>query len=100
MQHINWPHWSDLSIHQDLASDGGGLPVHQRRSSIAEEYLTEEIHLNCTDEKSLVAGSSALNKLSRFFDKVIDKQFYKRDKSQDLQAPMQQQQQRRRAHYD
>ena len=47
-----------------------------------------------------MAGSSALNKLSRFFDKVIDKQFYKRDKSQDLQAPMQQQQQRRRAHYD
>ena len=58
-----------------------GLPVHQKRSFIAEEYLTEEIHLSCNDERALVAGSSALNKLSRFFDKVIEKQFYRREKS-------------------
>jgi hypothetical protein len=34
--------------------------------------VTEEIHLNCTDAKSLMAGSSASNKLSRFFDKVLN----------------------------
>ena len=62
----------------------GGLPVHQKRSFLAEEYLTEEIHVNCTDEKSFVPGSSALNKLSRFFDKVIDKQFYRREKSANI----------------
>ncbi len=59
----------------------GGLPTHQKRSFIAEEYLTEEIHLNCTDKKCLVAGSSSLNKLSRFFDKVIEKHHYRREKS-------------------
>ena len=66
---------------QDLADDRKALPVHQRRSYVAEEYGTEEIHLKGTDEKSLVPGSSASNKLSRFFDKVIEKQFYRRDKS-------------------
>ena len=66
---------------QDLADDRKSLPVHQRRSYVAEEYGTEEIHLKGTDEKSLVPGSSASNKLSRFFDKVIEKQFYRRDKS-------------------
>jgi len=69
-----------IGTKQDLAGSVG-LPVHQRRSHIAEEYATEEIHLNCTDERSIVAGSSALNKLSRFFDKVVEKQFYRREKS-------------------
>ena len=57
--------------------------VHQRRSHVAEDYGAEEIHLNGTDAKSLMPGSSASNKLSRFFDKVIEKQFYtkNRDKS-------------------
>ena len=70
-----------IGTKQDLADDRDSLPRHQRRSYIAEEYGTEEIHLKCTDEKSLMPGSSASNKLSRFFDKVIEKQFYKRDKS-------------------
>ncbi len=68
--------------------------MHQKRSFIAEEYLTEEIHLNCQDEKALLPGSSALNKLSRFFDKVIEKQFYRRDKS--ISAAVAGQEQRRR----
>ena len=71
----------DSFIFQDLADDRKALPVHQRRSNVAEEYGTEEIHLKSTDEKSLMPGSSASNKLSRFFDKVIEKQFYRRDKS-------------------
>ena len=44
------------------------------RSDIAEELGTEEIHLNCNDPSSLAAGSSAATKLSRFFDKVGNKQ--------------------------
>lgn len=66
---------------QDVAGDGG-LPVHQRRSFIAEEYLTEEIQLNCHDEKALTAGSSNSNKMARFFDKVIEKTFFRRENSQ------------------
>lgn len=50
---------------QDLANESGILPVHQKRSFIADEYLTEEIQVNCTDDKSLAAGSTASNKLSR-----------------------------------
>ena len=30
----------------------------------------ESLDLNCTETKSLVPGTSASNKLSRFFDKV------------------------------
>ena len=70
-----------IGTKQDLADDRKALPVHQRRSYVAEEYGTEEIHLKSTDEKALMPGSSASNKLSRFFDKVIEKQFYRRDKS-------------------
>ncbi len=73
---------SDL---EDKESKEADLPVHdstsasaaKRRSAVADEYLAEEIHVNCNDDKSLVAGSSALNKLARFFDKVIEKQFYR-----------------------
>ena len=54
--------------------------VHQRRSHVAEDHGAEEIHLNGTDAKSLIPGSSASNKLSRFFDKVIEKHFYARNR--------------------
>ncbi len=70
--------------------------MHQKRSFLAEEYLTEEIHLNCQDEKSLMAGSSALNKLSRFFDKVVEKQFYRRGEAKSSISGAYGEQQRRR----
>eukprot|EP00096_Caligus_rogercresseyi_P009202 TRINITY_DN3084_c0_g1_i1.p2 TRINITY_DN3084_c0_g1~~TRINITY_DN3084_c0_g1_i1.p2 ORF type:complete len:228 (+),score=46.14 TRINITY_DN3084_c0_g1_i1:163-846(+) len=73
-----------LGTKLDLLNDPSSnpLPVHgHRRSDIAELYQTEEIHLNCNDPKSLVPGSSAANKLSRFYDKVISRQFAKRDLS-------------------
>lgn len=71
-----------IGTKQDLESSrAGSLPVHQRRSDIAEDHVSEEIHLNCNEGKSLVPGTSASNKLSRFFDKVIEKQFHRRDKS-------------------
>ncbi len=55
-----------IGTKQDLVS-GSALPTHQiRRSFIADEYLTEEIHLNCNDERCLAAGSTSANKLSRY----------------------------------
>ena len=75
-----------IGTKQDLAQDrgdgSGSLPVRtQRKSYVAEEFGAEEIHLNSTDGKGLVPGSSASNKLARFFDKVIERQFYRRDGS-------------------
>jgi len=60
----------------DAAKEKRGLPTHQRRSDIAEEFGTEEIHLNTNDPSALAAGTSAATKLTRFFDKVIERQFY------------------------
>lgn len=51
------------------------IPTHVRRSDIAEELGVEEIHLNSNDPGSLAAGTSAATKLSRFFDKVIERQY-------------------------
>jgi len=63
----------------DVAS-GSQLPLHTRRSDIAEEMGTEEIHLNCNDRSSIAAGSSAATKLTRFFDKVIERQFHAKER--------------------
>lgn len=60
----------------DAAKEKRGLPTHQKRSDIAEEYGTEEIHLNTGDPSGLAPGTSAATKLARFFDKVIEKQYY------------------------
>ena len=51
-------------------ANGSRLPLHARRSDIAEEFATEEIHLNCNDKTSIAPGTSAATKLTRFFDKV------------------------------
>ena len=48
-------------------ANGSRLPLHKRRSDIAEELGTES---------SIGPGTSAATKLSRFFDKVITRQFY------------------------
>lgn len=45
----------------------------------AEQCGAEEICLNCHDPKSLAAGMSDSVKLSRFFDKVIERKFYTRE---------------------
>ncbi|XP_066995064.1 rab-like protein 3 [Anabrus simplex] len=53
----------------------------QRRSStIAEECGADEICLDCCQVRSLAAGSSSAVKLSRFFDKVIERRYYSRDR--------------------
>ena len=48
-------------------ANGSRLPLHNRRSDIAEELGTQS---------SIGPGTSAATKLSRFFDKVITRQFY------------------------
>lgn len=50
--------------------------VHRRSSTIAEECGADEIFLDCRQIRSLAAGSSSSVKLSRFFDKVIEKRYY------------------------
>jgi len=62
----------------DAAREKRGLPTHQKRSDIAEEFGTEEIYVNTSDPSGLAAGTSAATKLTRFFDKVIERQFYSR----------------------
>ncbi|XP_011146776.1 rab-like protein 3 isoform X3 [Harpegnathos saltator] len=50
--------------------------VHRRSSTIAEECGADEIFLDCRQIRSLAAGSSSSVKLSRFFDKVIERRYY------------------------
>jgi len=73
-----------IGTKSDLAGERGRLPLHQRRSDIAEEFGTEEIHLTCLDPGCLAAGSSAATKLTRFFDKVVERQYHVRDRSRSV----------------
>ncbi|XP_063227736.1 rab-like protein 3 [Bacillus rossius redtenbacheri] len=62
----------------DLAFEVRAHP-HRRTSTIAEECGADEIFLDCCQSRSLAAGTSSSVKLSRFFDKVIERRFYGRD---------------------
>ncbi|MEE6473416.1 hypothetical protein FKM82_010010 [Ascaphus truei] len=50
-----------------------------RTAFLAEDFNAEEINLDCTSTRYLAAGSSNAVKLSRFFDKVIEKRYFTRD---------------------
>ncbi|XP_051174355.1 rab-like protein 3 isoform X1 [Leptopilina boulardi] len=50
--------------------------VYRRSSTIAEECGADEIYLDCLQIRSLAAGSGSSVKLSRFFDKVIERRYY------------------------
>jgi Rab-like protein 3 len=59
----------------------------QRGFSIAEECGADEINLDCTHVRHLAAGTSNAVRLSRFFDKVIERKYPSRDTSaQNLQS--------------
>nr|CAD7206109.1 unnamed protein product [Timema douglasi]CAD7410815.1 unnamed protein product [Timema cristinae]CAD7421051.1 unnamed protein product [Timema poppensis]CAD7431278.1 unnamed protein product [Timema monikensis]CAD7578332.1 unnamed protein product [Timema californicum] len=62
----------------NLASQVRTQP-HRRTSTIAEECGADDIFLDCRQTRSLAAGTSSSVKLSRFFDKVIERRFYNRD---------------------
>nr|XP_014343259.1 PREDICTED: rab-like protein 3 [Latimeria chalumnae] len=53
-----------------------------RTAFLAEDFNAEEINLDCTSPRYLAAGSSNAVKLSRFFDKVIEKRYFTRDGNQ------------------
>ncbi|XP_033211953.1 rab-like protein 3 [Belonocnema kinseyi] len=59
----------------DLMSDLRSS-VYRRSSTIAEECGADEIFLDCQLSRSLAAGSSSAVKLSRFFDKVIERRYH------------------------
>merc|ERR1711893_547692 len=75
--------------------------VNRRTSAIAEECGADEINLDCTQVKHISPGSSNAVKLSRFFDKVIERKYYSRD-NRDFPSPVQSlhggYQERRRPH--
>ncbi|GAB1602795.1 rab-like protein 3 isoform X2 [Argonauta hians] len=47
-----------------------------RRSSLAEEYGVGQISMDCKQKKYLAPGSTNSVKMSKFFDKVIERRFY------------------------
>lgn len=49
-------------------------------SQIAQECGAEEINLECRNPKYLAAGTTNALKLTRFFDKVIEKQLGKQNR--------------------
>lgn len=53
----------------------------QRSFSIAEECGADEVNLDCTHARHLAAGSSNAVRLSRFFDKVIERKYPTREAS-------------------
>ncbi|KAM3837064.1 rab-like protein 3 [Vipera latastei] len=53
--------------------------VLSRTAFLVEDFSAEEINLDCTSPRYLAAGSSNAVKLSRLFDKVIEKRYYIRD---------------------
>ncbi|BES93816.1 Miro-like protein [Nesidiocoris tenuis] len=48
-------------------------------NDIAQDWGADSIDMNCMDPGSLAPGSSSAVKLSRFFDKVIEVRYYKKD---------------------
>ncbi|XP_008549033.1 rab-like protein 3 isoform X2 [Microplitis demolitor] len=50
--------------------------LHRRSSTIAEECGADEIFVDCLQVRSLAAGTTSSVKLSRFFDKVIERRYY------------------------
>ncbi|KAJ6632661.1 Rab-like protein 3 [Pseudolycoriella hygida] len=68
-----------IATKADMVDDTQKKKSNKKILSIAEQCGAEEICLNCHDPKSLAAGLSDSVKLSRFFDKVIEKKFYTRD---------------------
>ncbi|KAJ8252968.1 hypothetical protein GJAV_G00207710 [Gymnothorax javanicus] len=56
--------------------------VLKRTAFLSEDFNAEEINLDCTNPRYFAAGSSNAVKLSRFFDKVIEKRYFTKDSSQ------------------
>ncbi|CAG0921770.1 unnamed protein product [Notodromas monacha] len=57
---------------QDLTTE----TRYRKRSPMADECGADEIFLNCLDRTCMPSGSSAAVKLSKFFDKVIERRYH------------------------
>ncbi|KAF0026341.1 hypothetical protein F2P81_021078 [Scophthalmus maximus] len=66
----------------DQIPDNKRNEVLTRTAFLSEDFNAEEINLDCTNPRYLAAGTSNAVKLSRFFDKVIEKRYFTRDPSQ------------------
>ncbi|XP_023948461.1 rab-like protein 3 [Bicyclus anynana] len=63
----------------DLAEENQRKNQYRRlASSIAEQCGADEIFVNCYQARSLAPGNSNTVKLTRFFDKVIERRYYSR----------------------
>ncbi|XP_061393269.1 rab-like protein 3 [Musca vetustissima] len=63
----------------DLVDERRQPKTVQKAGGIAEQCGAEEIWLNCRDPRSISAGTTDAVKLSRFFDRVIEKKQQTRD---------------------
>ncbi|XP_005186818.1 rab-like protein 3 isoform X2 [Musca domestica] len=63
----------------DLVDERRQPKTVQKAGGIAEQCGAEEIWLNCRDPRSIAAGTTDAVKLSRFFDRVIEKKQQTRD---------------------
>lgn len=84
-----------IGTKSDVANERRSLPVHQKRSDIAEEFGIEEIHLNCNDTSAFAAGSSAATKLTRFFDRVIERQLRSKERKTSISSNLMNSERRR-----
>ncbi|KAF8767386.1 rab-like protein 3 [Argiope bruennichi] len=64
-----------IGTKQDLAMEVYPPGRTKRTASIAEECGADEIYVDCRQTRSFAPGSSNAVKLSRYFDKVIEKKY-------------------------
>lgn len=64
-----------IGTKQDLVLEVYPPGRSKRTSSIAEECGADEIYVDCRQVRSLAPGSSNAVKLSRYFDKVIERKY-------------------------
>ncbi|GFY44599.1 rab-like protein 3, partial [Trichonephila inaurata madagascariensis] len=65
-----------IGTKQDLVMEVYPPGRTKRTASIAEECGADEIYVDCRQTRSFAPGSSNAVKLSRYFDKVIEKKYH------------------------
>ncbi|CDQ57811.1 unnamed protein product [Oncorhynchus mykiss] len=71
-----------LILNFDQIPENKRNDVLTRTAFLSEDFNAEEINLDCTNQRYFAAGTSNAVKLSRFFDKVVEKRYFTRDPSQ------------------
>ncbi|XP_035666910.1 rab-like protein 3 isoform X1 [Branchiostoma floridae] len=68
-----------IGTKMDRIPDSNLEEVLSRSSSVAGQCRADFINLDCMQNKHLAAGTTNAVKLSRFFDKVIERRYYTQD---------------------